>query len=99
MERGGSTLPPRHPAFCKVINDAADLLLASHSAILVSSTRSSNGPQTISEKQCATARKIDEPDMNAQDRTFQNDKSSDSDSGQSFCGAHAKLWLTRPALS
>jgi len=39
-------------------------------------------------KQCATARKTNEPDMNAQDRTLQNVKSSDWGSDEGFCGPH-----------
>jgi hypothetical protein len=51
-------LPARHPAFCKAINDAADLLLVSHPAILVSSTRSINMDSSNAYVQKAALKKI-----------------------------------------
>src|SRR6476659_6276227 len=48
-------------------------------------------------KQCATARKIDEPGMNAQDRTLQNVKRQRFRSGQSFCGAQVSPLASAPS--
>jgi hypothetical protein len=39
-------------------------------------------------KQCATTRKINESDMNTQDRMLRNVESRDSGSGRSFCAPH-----------
>src|SRR5579864_9427715 len=54
----------------------------------------SNTTKDSARKQCATARKMNELDMNAQDRTLQNVKSCDSGSGRSFCGRQGdfKRW-------
>src|SRR5579863_6627795 len=56
-----------------------------HAARKASWTRSTKTKDNV-RKQCATARKTDEPDINAQDRTLQNLYRIESWSGRTFCG-------------